>query len=118
VGVESPDLKKVPNLKYQKSTPLSNTSETATIKFRYKKPNGDQSTELSKIVDDKVNTYLNASGNFRFSASVALFGMLLSDSEYKGKGNLDLVINLAEASKGLDTEGYRSEFIRLAKTVR
>jgi Ca-activated chloride channel family protein len=41
--------------------------------------------------------------------------MLLRDSEFKQKSSFDSVLELALAAKGEDTEGYRSEFIQLAK---
>jgi Ca-activated chloride channel homolog len=42
---------------------------------------------------------------------------LLRESQYKGVGDYKMVLNLAERSKGSDTEGYRSEFMRLVKTI-
>jgi Ca-activated chloride channel homolog len=47
---------------------------------------------------------------------VAMFGMLLRDSKYKGSGTMNDVIELAENARGKDKDGYRSEFIRLVKT--
>jgi len=58
----------------------------------------------------------NTSDNYRFSVSVAMFGMLLRDSKYKGSGTMNDVIELAENARGKDKDGYRSEFIRLVKT--
>ena len=55
------------------------------------------------------------SDNFRFSAAVAGFGMLLRNSEHKGNVSYNSVIKLAQDSKGKDKEGYRSEFIQLIK---
>jgi Ca-activated chloride channel homolog len=118
LGVDDKDLKKVDNLKYQQNNPTNNHQELATIKLRFKKPDAQTSTELVKIISaDNVNDYA-LSDNFRFSASVALFGMLLRESQYKGVGDYKMVLNLAERSKGSDTEGYRSEFVRLVKTIQ
>jgi Ca-activated chloride channel homolog len=117
VGVDDKNLKKVDNLKYQQNNPTNNHQELATIKLRYKKPDAQTSIELVKIISaDNVNDYA-LSDNFRFSASVALFGMLLRESQYKGVGDYKMVLSLAERSKGSDTEGYRSEFVRLVKTI-
>ncbi len=55
------------------------------------------------------------SDNFKFSAAVAEFGMVLRDSKFKGNSSYSNIIKLAKASKGKDDEGYRAEFIRLAE---
>ena len=55
------------------------------------------------------------SDNFKFSASVAAFGMILRGSEYTGDATIAKVLALAQESKGDDVNGYRSEFIQLVK---
>lgn len=89
--------------------------EIATVKFRYKKPKEDKSKLLVKAIPYEDNQPMEMSDNFKFSAAVAGFGMLLRDSKYKGNACYKSVINLASGSKGKDEEGYRSEFIRLVK---
>jgi Ca-activated chloride channel homolog len=117
IGVENNDLKKVDNLKYQQNNPTNNQQELATIKLRYKKPDAQTSEELVKIISaDNISENV-LSENFRFSASVALLGMLLRESQYKGVGDYKMVLNLADRSRGSDMEGYRSEFVRLVKTI-
>ncbi len=105
-------------LKYQ--TSILNTlakagDEVATVKFRYKKPKGTKSILLEKVIPYQSSASEEMSDNFRFSAAVAGFGMLLRDSEYKGDATYKLVTRLAQGSKGEDQEGYRSEFIQLIK---
>ncbi|MDC0584568.1 VWA domain-containing protein [Bacteroidales bacterium] len=103
-------------LKYQKtniSNKAKNSNELATIKFRYKKPDSVKSILLEEIVPNKPINTNNLSNNFRFSASVAGFGLLLRDSEYKANCSYPLIKKLAQDAKGEDAEGYRSEFIRL-----
>ncbi|OQP64536.1 YfbK domain-containing protein [Niastella populi] len=58
-----------------------------------------------------------ASDNFRFSAAVASFGMLLRDSEFKQNASFQQVLDLAKGSKGADTNGYRQEFISLVRAA-
>ncbi|MCB1106158.1 MAG: DUF3520 domain-containing protein, partial [Cephaloticoccus sp.] len=58
-------------------------------------------------------TFATASTDFKFAASVAGFGMLLRDSEFKGASSWSEVQAWAEAGKGSDAGGYRDEFIRL-----
>ncbi len=105
-------------LKYQ-NTSLNATAysgnELATVKFRYKKPEGKKSLLLEKIIPNTQIDKRELSSNFKFSASVAGFGLLLRESQFKGNCSFDMLINLAQQSKGEDKEGYRSEFIQLMK---
>lgn len=109
----------VDELKYQKRKPIHNLSvnETATVKFRYKKPDGNKSIEMVHPIPSQDLLFENASENTRFAAAVAMFGMLLTQSEFKGNASFASVANLANRSKGADEEGYRGEFVRLVKTV-
>jgi len=122
VGVESDFLKEVDPLKYQKNVvPLSKSSQTdeiLTVKFRYKAPDGDVSKLIEHPVKDKQISIAKTSDNFRFAASVAQFGMLLRNSEFKSDASYSDVLNLARKAKGNDEEGYRSEFIRLVESAQ
>ena len=60
-----------------------------------------------------------ASGEFRFAAAVAAYGMILRDSEYKGTADLTGVEEWADAAGNSDE--YRSEFkdlVRLTKRLK
>jgi Ca-activated chloride channel family protein len=108
----------VRKLKYQPNEikpVVPQSGELATIKFRYKKPDGDKSILMTEVISQFVQPVSETSDNFRFSASVAGFGMLLRNSEYKGTVNYDQVLSLARGSKGHDRDGYRAEFIRLVE---
>jgi Ca-activated chloride channel homolog len=109
-------------LRYQKSEPVYEEklsgSEYLNIKIRYKKPDGTTSMLLEKPVKGGVKEIGYSSTNLRFASSVAEFGMILRNSEFKGNATLDAAINLASASRGEDEDGYRAEFIRMMKTVR
>ncbi len=121
VGVSSDFLKGVDSLKYQKNIePLSKSSqsdEILTVKFRYKAPDGDVSKLIEHPVLDKQIAIAKTSDNFRFAASVAQFGMLLRNSEFKSTSSFDNVLTLARKAKGNDEEGYRSEFVRLVESA-
>ncbi|GAB4474722.1 MAG: VWA domain-containing protein [Thermoflexibacter sp.] len=119
-GVKSEYLKSVDDLKYQsnQNTNVANNDELMTIKFRYKKPSEDTSQLMTHVLKDKSKKLEETSDNFRFSASVAEFGLLLRDSEFKGNANYDQVISLAKGAKGNDSEGYRAEFIRLVENCQ
>jgi Ca-activated chloride channel family protein len=108
-------------LKYQQTkTPATatNNNEWLNVKIRYKEPQGSVSQLIENPVSDKGTALANTSDNFKFSAAVASFGMLLRDSKFKGDFDFEKVIALAKSSKGKDDEGYRSEFIRLAQTAK
>ena len=109
-------------LRYQKSEVGSHekpsSNEYLNVKVRYKKPDGVTSMLLEKPVKGNAKEVIYASENLRFAASVAEFGMILRNSEYKGAATLDAAITLAGAARGEDEDGYRAEFIRMMKTVR
>ena len=108
-------------LKYQNSeikNEAYNSNELITLKLRYKEPTGMKSKLLEKIVYDKDNNLDNTSENFRFSAAVAQFGMLLRNSEFKGNASYESTILLARNACGEDIENYRGEFIKLVKSAR
>jgi len=118
-GVESAYLAKVDELKYQKTTESASTSdELLTIKLRYKLPNSEKSRLLEVTVRDTHTPLEKASSNFRFAASVAEWGLLLRNSEFKGTANYAQVIQTAQQALAKDPEGYRSEFVRLVKLAR
>ena len=119
VGSDSKYLKNSIDLKYQemKVSEGSSLNEIATVKFRYKKPDQDKSIEMVQVIHDSEKSFDNASENLRFSASVAMFGMILRNSEFKGTSSFSNLLEIATNSKGFDKEGYRAEFIRIAKTA-
>jgi Ca-activated chloride channel homolog len=105
-------------LRYQQSSILQDAStnnELATIKFRYKNPDGDKSILMIETIPHMEGPVRQTSDNFRFSAAVAGFGMLLRDSEFKGNITYNSVLSLARGAKGSDEDGYRAEFIRLVE---
>ncbi|WP_029681715.1 VWA domain-containing protein [Picosynechococcus sp. NKBG15041c] len=121
VGVDSPaDLPVLDELKYQESQPIASdfSGELLQLKLRYKAPTGDSSELISQAIANDSKPLDQASLDFRFAAAVAEFGMLLRDSPYRGESSFDQVLALAQGSKGEDLEGYRSEFIQLAKTAQ
>jgi Ca-activated chloride channel homolog len=110
---------KVDDLKYQKSTidpKAKDSKELMTIKFRYKNPIENNSKLIVHPLIDSNVSLAKTSDNFRWSASVAAFGMLLRDSEYIKNFNYDAVVQMAQNSKGEDREGYRIEFINMVKS--
>ncbi len=118
VGVES-EFFKIDELKYQSSQidPFALKSrELMTVKFRYKKPNEEVSKLIvHPLIDENVKLE-NSSDNFRWSAAVAGFGMILRESEYAKGYSFDQVLQLAQGARGKDQDGYRIEFINMVKS--
>ena len=119
-GVQDEFINSIDSLKYQsndKKMTGSATEEIMTIKLRYKKPDEEISRLIVKSVMDNQVPVDNTSENFRFSAAVAEFGMLLRSSEFKQAASYAQVIAMAKNAKGDDNNGYRNEFINLVETA-
>ncbi len=102
------------SLRYQRPTfPVDgHPDEWLTVKLRYKTPTSDRSQLLSlRLTDNQLHHRLD--GEFAFAASVAEFGMLLRDSEFKGDANWSNVHELARRGMGEDPDGLRAEFLSL-----
>lgn len=90
--------------------------ELLTIKLRYKQPDGETSVLYEQPVSDRLEAFDETSDNLRFSAAVAMYGMILRDSEYRKQGTIEEVLQIARKARGTDHEGYRGEFIKLVNT--
>jgi len=117
-GVEN-DFVTTPELKYSQVQQNGNqySSELATIKFRYKKPDGDKSTEIVQTIADTAVPLAVASGDFKFAAAVAWFGLKLRDSKLVPNKDVEAIKKLATEGIVTDPEGYRAEFIRLVNRI-
>jgi Ca-activated chloride channel family protein len=120
VGVKDSFIKSVDQLKYQldEKKVAVNSEEIMTIKLRYKEPGGEISKLIQQSVLDSKYDIVNTSDNFRFSAAVAEFGLLLRGSEYKQESSFGQVVSLARGARGKDEYGYRSEFFRLVESAK
>jgi Ca-activated chloride channel family protein len=120
-GVKSNYLAVQPDdLKYTKTeTNSSNYSnELATIKFRYKKPDGDKSIEMVQVIENKSIVIEKASDDMKFSSAVAWFGLKLRDSKLITEKSSVEILKLARQGNSNDAEGYKAEFIRLVETAK
>lgn len=121
VGIKSTFSGSIDDLKYQsnnKPVVLGNSKELLTVKLRYKQPDGNVSKLIEQPVIDNRIAFDKTTNNFRFSAAVAEFGMLLRQSDFRQNSSFDQVIRNAQKAMGNDNEGYRSEFIKLAKSAK
>ncbi len=113
-GIKNKFLKDIDSLKYTDTTSEDKfKDELVTIRFRYKKPKGSKSIEMIHIVKDEPIHFEQASADLRFASAVALFGMKLRSSKISEKISYNAIADIAQHAKGVDTYGYRSEFIRL-----
>ena len=106
------------NLRYQVASLKDSKSydkEIGNIKVRYKLPDEDESNLITKVLSADVKEIARTSDNFRFASSVAMFGMLLRNSEFKGDTDTDLILEFAKNSLSDDKTGYKSEFIKLVE---
>ncbi|MBS7233318.1 von Willebrand factor type A domain-containing protein [Flavobacterium psychroterrae] len=120
-GVTSDYLNTQPDdLKYTKVKETDNNykDELATIKFRYKKPDGDKSIEIVQVIENKAVALEKASDDFKFSTAVAWFGLKLRDSKLISNTSSDDILKLAKQGISNDTEGYKAEFIRLTESAK
>ncbi|WP_445452286.1 YfbK domain-containing protein [Flavobacterium sp. 25HG05S-40] len=119
VGVKSNFYSEPKNLKYTETKVTSNqfNEELATVKFRYKKPDGNKSIEMVRVIEDKSTPMTNSSNDLKFSSAVAWFGLKLRDSKLVSNTSLSDIKKLAKEGLAYDDQGYRAEFIRLMEAT-
>lgn len=108
--------------RYQKenNADANKSSEYAFLRLRYKLPTESKSnlieTPIATASKVKVNAEYQQEVNF--STAVAGFAQLLKGSHYAGDFTYDKVIELAQANKGKDEFGYRTEFVQLVRKAK
>jgi Ca-activated chloride channel family protein len=114
VGVKS-KFHDVDELKYQKKQTInsSDSDELLYVKIRYKDPGSTKSKKLEVPVLPSDITFEETTENFRWSAAVACFGMILRQSEFSNGAQIADVRTWAQAARGQDAHGYRGEFMRM-----
>jgi len=125
-GDQQEQIRKQPDqpteeLRYQQTTikrEAYSTDEILTLSLRYKKPDESTSRLIVNPLRDQRVPLQASSDNFRWSAAVAAYGMVLRNSEHKGSADLDLVLKLASGAKGADLEGYRADFLKMVQDSR
>ena len=104
-----------PTSKYQKVEAVK-SDEYATVKLRYKQPDGDVSTELSWPVTSR-SVSKSMSDNLKFASSVAAVSMILNQSEFKGNVTYNTVLQQLNEISSLKNDEYRVEFVDLVKKL-
>ncbi|MDR2882964.1 MAG: VWA domain-containing protein [Alistipes sp.] len=90
------------------------TRELATVKIRYKQPDGDVSSRIEMPIVDRAAA---PSDEFRFASAAAMFAQLLRGSDFSGEATYAIVAGEARRGLGNDPNGYRRELVRLAEVA-
>lgn len=96
------------SLKYGEGKKIPANEEWFTVNIRYKEPGKSTSNLLDYPVDAKV--FKRTPGqDMQFAMAVAEFGLVVTDSSYKGEADMQNVINRLRL---IDTKGdeYKEEF--------
>jgi Ca-activated chloride channel family protein len=119
MGAQSNYVEKPQDLKYSTYSPKDEfQNELATVKFRYKKPDGDKSIEMIHPISNYSKPLNSSSEDFKFASSVAWFGLKLRDSEFIQIKEASKISELAKQAQKEDSEGYKAEFIRIVELVK
>lgn len=94
------------------------TGKLFSLKVRHKAPNSSRSKLQTVPIMDNGKDFAQASSEFQFAASVAAFGMLLTDSEHKGTSSRSQVYQWAKAGLRQDSSGLRKDFLSLIKKTK
>jgi Ca-activated chloride channel homolog len=90
----------------------------ANISLNYREPIDTLIQTVRYEIPGKSVAFEDADTDFRFASAVALLGMLLRKSAYKGQGDSQMVLDIAKRSVADDPGGYRKEFLKLVKEMK
>ena len=119
VGAES-GLLEENRYQQEKKAVADTSSEYAFLRLRYKLPNETKSNLIETPIATASKVKINAEyqQEVNFATAVAGFAQLLKGSNYAGDLTYDKVIELAQANKGKDEFGYRTEFVQLVRKAK
>jgi Ca-activated chloride channel family protein len=96
--------------RYQEAANLVQSGDLLTVSVRYKEPEGEKSRLVENTV--RLDEYRNLSDDQKFTCAVAMWAMLLSDSNYKGTSSYDKIVGLLEDCR---LDDLRSGFYGVVK---
>lgn len=99
-------------LRYGATDTVAVSDELGFLRLRYKEPGQDRGKLIEQPIAGSAGA---ASQDASFAAAIAGFGQLLRGSDYLGDWGYAEAIALANAGKGADAFGYRSEAITLMR---
>jgi len=92
--------------------------EYGFLKIRYKLPDSDTSQLIEQPILIASEVPQNIQRDVQFSTAVAGFGQLLRGGKFTGSLSYEDIIRQAQASKGDDPFGYRTEFVQLVRKAK
>ncbi|MCF2871008.1 von Willebrand factor type A domain-containing protein [Octadecabacter sp. G9-8] len=97
-------------LRYQAAETTATSDELGFLRLRYKAPGSD----TSQLIETPFTTG-TPNTEALFAASIAAFGQLLRDDTYLNGYSFDDAIALANANRGDDPFGYRTQAVQLMR---
>ncbi len=101
-------------LRYAPNTVAETSDELGFLKLRYKEPG----EIVSKLIETPIIGSSIPGTEAQFAAAIAGFGQLLRDDRYLGDWGYDDAIALANANRGEDAFGYRTEAVQLMRLAQ
>ncbi|MUU78970.1 vWA domain-containing protein [Winogradskyella endarachnes] len=88
-----------------------------TIAVRYKLPDADTSIEMDLDINDQEVTFNQSSDFMKFTASVASFSMLLTDSEFKGSSSFSNITTWLNDINLNDEHNFKNQFKTMVQSA-
>lgn len=101
-------------LRYAPNTVAASSDELGFLKLRYKEPG----QSVSQLIETPISGSSIPGTEANFAAAIAGFGQLLRNPQYLGDWGYDDAIALANASRGDDDFGYRTEAVQLMRLAQ
>jgi len=101
-------------LRYQPAQTPATSDELGFLRLRYKAPGAD----TSQLIETPFQQAGRPSTDAAFAAAIAGFGQLLRDDTYLGSWTYADAIALANANRGTDPFGYRTEAVQLMRLAQ
>ena len=101
-------------LRFQANEVVSTSDELGFLRLRYKAPGA----AASQLIEQPITSDLAPSPEAGFAAAIAGFGQLLRNSNYLGDWSWGDAIALANANRGDDRYGYRTEAVQLMRLAQ
>ena len=101
-------------LRYVPNTVASVSDELGFVKLRYKEPGAD----VSQLIETPIVGSSLPGTEANFAAAIAGFGQLLRNPQYLGEWGYEEAIALANANRGEDAFGYRTEAVQLMRLAQ
>lgn len=95
--------------------PAAEATRLLTVRIAYTRPDGVAGRPLEFPLDDRGASFGDASGDFKFAAAVAGFGMMLRQPGGNGSLTCGSILSWAEQGAAHDHTGRRQQFVGLVR---